>query len=441
MTTSTLTTETSNRKLYNSIIIILTCIVIVGIIVVKSRNFNDFSGDYFLISYALLVTLFQTSRVVSALLYKYSNKGLLAPPSDWNANDTYEPIVTFVVPCKNEEGAIRNTVTKCLDANYPKDKIEVIVINDGSTDRTGEILDEMKKELPERLTIIHWKKNRGKRHGMAEGFARARGEIIVQLDSDSYIMPDNFKKLIEPFRNESIGAVCAHADPDNSDENMLTRMQAAYYFVSFRIMKAAESTYGLVFCCSGCCSAYRKTAVMPIMEQWLNEQFLGALVTWGDDRSLTSWVIRQGYKTIYTDQAKSVTIVPSTLRQFIVQQVRWKKSWIINAFFTGRFIIKKEPFIALLYYYPLILISILTPFMAARALVYMPFTIGVASTLYYLLGIALVTSLFILVYRAIAPENKYWPYMYAWSGFSTFFLTFLIFYAAATLQNRGWGTR
>lgn len=350
-------------------------------------------------------------------------------------------MVTFVVPCKNEQGAIRKTVTMCLEANYPKDKIEVIVINDGSTDRTGEILDEMKSEFPERLNVIHWKKNRGKRHGMAEGFALAKGEIIVQLDSDSYIMPDNFRKLIEPFRNPIIGATCAHADPENSDENFITKMQAAYYFVAFRVMKAAESTYGLVFCCSGCCSAYRKSAVMPIMDQWLNEQFLGAAVTWGDDRSLTSWVIRQGFRTIYTDEAKSVTIVPATFKQLVVQQVRWKKSWIINSIFTGKFILRKEPFVALFYYYPLILISLLTPFMALRALLYIPFANGIENTLYYLLGITLVTALLIIMYRYVAKENKYWPYMFAWSGLSTVFLTFLIFYAAATIQNRGWGTR
>jgi hypothetical protein len=123
---------------------------------------------------------------------------------------------------------------------------------------------------------------------MAEGFRRARGEIIIQLDSDSYIVPGTFRKIIEPFRNSRVGAVCAHADPANPDENTLTRMQAAYYFFSFRLLKAAESTFLRVFCCSGCSSAYRRDIVLPILDQWLGEKFLGLPTTWGDDRALTN---------------------------------------------------------------------------------------------------------------------------------------------------------
>jgi hyaluronan synthase len=99
---------------------------------------------------------------------------------------------------------------------------------------------------------------------MAAGFEASHSEIIIQLDSDSYIEPKTFRDLIAPFQNRRVGAVCAVGEPKNADKNIITRMQAAYYFMSFRILKAAESTYDTVFCCSGCCSAYRKSAVMPV---------------------------------------------------------------------------------------------------------------------------------------------------------------------------------
>lgn len=435
--------EILSRIWYDTLLFILAGIVLVSLILLKSQTFSEFSGDYLLITYTIFVTFFQLARIISALYYRQSFDGIVGSLPQSQQNEVYEPKVTFVIPCKNEEGAIETTVTKCLAIEYPKDKNEVIVINDGSTDATGAILDELKERLPdENLTVIHWEKNRGKREGMAAGFRIATGEIIIQLDSDSFIQPDTFRKLIEPFRNLAVGAVCAHADPVNADVNFLTKMQAAYYFIAFRILKAAESTYGAVFCCSGCSSAYRKDAVLPIMEEWLNETFLGSKVTWGDDRSLTSWVIKRGYRTVYADEAKAVTIVPETFKQFMTQQIRWKKSWIINAIFTSKFIIKNDPFVAVVYYYPLIIISILTPFMALRALFYSPLAGGgIANTLFYIMGILLITSVLIIMYRYVARDNRYWPYMFAWSGMNIFLLSFLMFYAVATLQNRGWGTR
>ncbi|MFA6094895.1 MAG: glycosyltransferase [Candidatus Paceibacterota bacterium] len=410
------------------------------VIWIKARNISAFSGDWILIFYTVFVTTFQISRIVSALFFKKSLARVLSDlPLDMQ-RARYEPMVTFVVPCKNEEAAIKNTVTQCFKADYPKDKIEVIVINDGSTDRTQEILEETQKVYPN-LIIVNWKVNRGKRHGMAEGFARARGEIIVQLDSDSYIKPEYFRKLVEPFKNPTIGGVCAHADPDNADENWMTKMQSAYYFMSFRILKAAESTYGTVFCLSGCSSAYRKSIVSPFMDTWLNEKFLGLPVTWGDDRGLTNYVMKAGYKTIYTDDAKAATIVPTTLRQFIKQQIRWKKGWFVNSFFAGKFIWKTDPFIAFAYFYPLTIVTLLTPFMAARALLYVPFVKNSATLGFYFFGIFLIAGLIILFYRFVARENKYWPYLFIWSGINTVILSFLLFYALATIQNRKWGTR
>ena len=70
-----------------------------------------------------------------------------------------------------------------------------------------------------------------------------------------YFIHGHTYKLVEPFQHPEIGAVCAHADPENADYSWLTKMQAAYYYMSFRILKAAESTYGVVFCCSGCSSS------------------------------------------------------------------------------------------------------------------------------------------------------------------------------------------
>lgn len=425
--------------LYRVFLLVLAGIMLYLIIDLKSKTAAHYWADPILLIYTIFVTTFELSRLVGAMFYKRSVKSIYKSIPAALAAESYEPTVSFVIPCKNEEKTIAETIHKCFQANYPPEKIEVIVINDGSTDGTLRVLRKMQKLYPA-LIVINWRKNRGKRYGMGAGFRRASGEIVVQLDSDSFIDPPSFRNLIKPFQNPSVGAVCAHADPLNAEKNFLTRMQAGYYFLAFRIMKAAESTFLSVFCCSGCSSAYRKSVVTPILKDFLKETFLGLPITWGDDRALTNWVLRLNYKAIYVDDVQAYTICPSTWKMFLKQQVRWKKGWFVNSLFASKFIWKKDFFVAATYFYPLILVTLLTPFMAARALIYNPLVHGIAPT-YYFLGVLFVASLIVIYYRYVNRQNKYWPYVFFWSLINMFFLSFLLFYALIRLQDRKWGTR
>ncbi len=421
--------------LYQTLLFIGGAFILWLIALVKSHSIESSLGDPILVGYTLFVTSFELTRLVAALYYERS----FSHVSSETVPLSYEPTISFVIPCKNEEKTIGMTIDKCFAAEYPTEKVEVIVINDGSTDGTRAALFAKKQECPA-LHIVDWTVNRGKRHGMAEGFTRATGEIIIQLDSDSYIDPKTVRHLIAPFYHQEIGAVCAHAEPANADRNLLTRMQTAYYFLSFRILKAAESTFMSVFCCSGCSSAYRKSVVTPILTTWLNETFLGLPVTWGDDRGLTNWVLKLGYKTVYTDEARAFTLCPETWKVFFKQQVRWKKGWFVNSIFASRFIYKERPFVAITYFFPLILVTLIAPFMAVRAFIYYPLLRGVLPV-YYVAGALLIACLITLFYRYVARKNRYWPYVLAWSIVNTFFLSMILFYALATIQNRAWGTR
>jgi hyaluronan synthase len=426
--------------LYYTTLTVVGLVLLFLIILTKSRTASSFGVEPILLAYTILVTTFELSRLVAAMFYSNtSHIRQLTKEQQINTHD-YEPMVSFVIPCYNEGPAIEKTITKCFEAHYPKDKLEVIVINDGSTDDTLSVLTRLHKTKFPELIIIDFKKNQGKRHGMAAGFAKANGEILVQLDSDSYIVPETFREIIDPFRNPEIGAVCAHADPENADQNFLTKMQAAYYFLSFRVLKAAESAFFTVFCCSGCSSAYRKSVVAPIMDIWLHEKFLGLPVTWGDDRALTNWVLRRGFKTMYTDKATAFTICPDTLRKLLKQQVRWKKGWFVNSIFASKFIVKTDPFVAFTYFFPLIFVTLSTPFMAVKALLYNPIVRGVSPG-YYILGVFLVAALVVTFYRSVSRENKYWPYVFAWSAINMVVLSFVLFYALFSIQNRKWGTR
>src|SRR3989344_9583145 len=144
-----------------------------------------------------------------------------------------------------------------------------------------------------KVRIEDWQGNRGKRHGMAEGVKLAKNEIVVFIDSDSFIDKDCLKHLVKYFSNPMVGAVSGHTDVFNRDTNLLTQMQAVRYYIAFKIYKAAESTFGSVTCCPGCCSAYRKKYLLEILDQWMNQKFLGVECTFGDDRSLTNYIIRK----------------------------------------------------------------------------------------------------------------------------------------------------
>ena len=170
-------------------------------------------------------------------------------------------------------------------------------------------------------------KNKGKREAMAAGARRGRGEILLYVDSDSFLRRDAVRKIVQGFADPEVAAVSGHTDVANAHANMLTRMQDVRYYVAFRVMKAAESVFGAVTCCPGCFSAYRRSSVLSILDRWLHQRFLGVQATFGDDRSLTNFLLRR-YKVIYSADAVAVTIVPEHHLKFLKQQLRWKKSWL-----------------------------------------------------------------------------------------------------------------
>ncbi|OGI29541.1 MAG: hypothetical protein A2288_01515 [Candidatus Moranbacteria bacterium RIFOXYA12_FULL_44_15] len=425
---------------YKSAIIAASGFFLFSIILLKSKTTAEFYSEPVFFSYAIFVTAFLISRIFSAMLYESSMASLMQDTDSARSFylENYEPKVAFVIPCFNEEKDIADSIINCYKINYPQDKLEVMAVNDGSADKTLSVLKELQKVYPT-LKIIDWP-NQGKRWAMAAGFETSTADIIIQLDSDSSVDPATFREWIDPFQNPRVAAVCAHGVPKNADKNIITRMQTAYYFMSFRILKAAESTFNTVFCLSGCGAAYRRTAVMPVLYHWLSESFLGRPTTYGDDRALTSWLLKRGESIIYNNKAITYTVVPENWKQFMKQQLRWKKSWIINAIITSRFIWKVQPFVSFFYYFPLVLISFLTPFMTFHALIYTPLTKGVLP-FFHIAGVILVTALLVIYYRFLDKNNKYWPYLFLWSLLNLFFMSFILIWAAFKIQDRGWGTR
>jgi len=392
--------------------------------VLKVANLHYFWYKPLANAYSLLISFYILSRFFLALFYR--------PPRDAG----HRPSVTVVIACKNEETSIGRTIDCVFASDYPPHLLEVIAVNDGSTDGT---LPEMLRARARHpgLKVIDFGRNLGKRHGMAAGARAARGEVLVYVDSDSFLRRDTLAWIVQGFVDPDVGAVCGHAYVQNARKNFLTRMQEVRYYVAFRVVKAAESLFGTVACCSGCLAAYRRAYVMEILDSWLNQTFLGTSATFGDDRSLTNFMLRR-YRVLYHSEAACSTLVPETYRQFFRQQLRWKKSWVRETFIAGRFMWRRHPFAAFFFYLGGIF-PVISPLVVLHALVLPFFGIGEASLL-YVYGATLMSGLYGLYYLG-RLRSGLWVYGVAFSFFYMFVLVWQTYYALFTVRRNHWGTR
>lgn len=288
------------------------------------------------------------------------------------------------------------------------------------------------------VKVVDWKENRGKREGMAECVRQSKNEIIIFIDSDSFVKPNTARELIKYFIDPKVAAVAGHAYVANANTNILTKMQDVRYFVAFRAYKSAEALFGTVTCCSGCCSAYRKEYVLKVLDNWLNQKFLGVQCTYGDDRSLTNFLLQKGYKALFAPKAIAYTFVPDTFKKFMRQQLRWKKSWTRESLRAGLFMWKKNPIMSISYYLGVIL-PLLAPVIVVRALLWYPYATG-KTPWFYLFGLALMAFIYGLYYY-IHTKNKKWIYGVLFVTFYTIVLIWQLPWAILNLRDPKWGTR
>ncbi len=374
--------------------------------------------------YSLMAGVFVLSRFIIAAFY--------VPPK----NADFEPTVTILVPCMNEGEAIRQTIERVFSAGYPEEKIEVIAVNDGSTDNT---LAEMRKSqsLHPHLVIIDFEKNRGLCHGWGVSMLIARGEFVICVDSDTFIFPGSLRKVLQGFIDPRVGGISGHCDVENAATNTLTKMQDVRYYFSYKIMKAAESVFGAVSCLPGCFSAYRRVCVLSILEDWINATVWGERGNYADDRSLTNLILRD-YKIVYDDEALATTIAPENWNVYTRQQTRWMRSYLREIWKSGKFMWRKHP-IPALSWYAMMWMPLFEPFIMLQALVIGPIMAGHV-TASYTIGVFAITVVWALHFYA-QTGRRWW-----WAGF-VFTLSYMAFYswqlywALISLKGKKWGTR
>lgn len=236
------------------------------------------------------------------------------------------PTVSVIVPAYNEGPMVRVALLSALASDYPHDKLHVIAVDDGSKDDTWEHIAAIAREYPDRMTALRQPKNMGKREALHVGFLRARGEMVVTVDSDSKLEPRALREIVAPLVAESdVAAVAGKVLVLNRYESVLTRLLAARFFLTFDFARAVQSRFGAVLCCPGALTAYRRSAVLRILKEWTSQTFLGIPCTIGEDRALTTWLLRDGHRAVYQSTAMVHTIVPSTMGGIARMLVRWER--------------------------------------------------------------------------------------------------------------------
>lgn len=430
---------------------------LIGIILLIKIYFMLFIVDFTIGFYSFLTSL----TLCSIFLFSYLKFKDPLVNIKKKFNDT-EPLISIIIPVKNEEDNIENCIKSCIDSSY-KNK-EIIVVNDGSTDKTPRILERLIKENPNALRVLHLPINLGKKHAIEKAIEIANGQFYVFMDSDCNMFDDAVENLVKIFLSDNeIGAITGHGNVRNADTgNLLEKIQDVWFDGQYRIIKGMEGSFSSLTCCSGSLSAFRREAIINHIHEWANDRFLGMEFKFATDRRLTAFILAekiklssekliknkqikengrkiksQQWKLKYSPSVKVEIGVPKTLRSLIKQQIRWRKSFIRSIFATGS-IYWQRPLPVAIIYYLTIALRLFRPYIIIKSLIILPLTGDILSGIFYLGGAMFSGLMYGIDVRLRKPGYPRWFYRPLMNVISTFIFTWLIIYAAITIKNKTW---
>lgn len=352
------------------------------------------------------------------------------------------PRVSVVIPAFNEGPMVERSIRSVARCDYPRDWLEIIVVDDGSRDDTFFHMQRLRREHPGLVRLVRFAGNKGKREALCAGFRAASGEILVTIDSDSEIEPRTIHEMVAPFlASADVGAVAGRVAVLNRD-TMISRMLEVQYALAFDFGRAAQSTYRCVACCPGALSAFRREAILPFLEEWANQTFLGRPVNHGEDQALTNIVLRQGYDTVYQRTAVVHTLAPVTYRQMSRMFVRWDRSYIVEGFSFARFMFTRYRERNRVLPAVTFLVSNLRLFLFFYGLVQLPFLFRAELTVLFHSAVALfVGAAFTALYYLRVERSFRFLYGVLYAIYSLVLLQWILPWALVTVRDERWGTR
>ena len=292
--------------------------------------YSDLSNEigvylaYYLITFIAIIPGFMNAFVAMALFLDKRPKVM--------SQQKYPP-VTVLIAAYNEEKSIASTLSGIFLQDYAE-HIQIIVINDGSSDKTVESINTLLSEHPNlefinlggkiNVELIDLERNGGKAAALNHGLKKCKTDIVITIDADSYILKDGIRNLVGRYLSDPINtkAVAGEILIRNSRQNWITKAQEWDYFLGIATIKRIQSLFQGTMVAQGAFSLYeRKT---------LNE--LGGWPEMvGEDIVLTWKILSKGYRVGHAEDALAFTDCPSTLKGFIRQRQRWSRG-LIEAF-------------------------------------------------------------------------------------------------------------
>ncbi|MBI2647427.1 glycosyltransferase family 2 protein [Candidatus Woesearchaeota archaeon] len=248
----------------------------------------------------------------------------------------FEPKVSVLTPAYNEEKNIGECIQSIFDSNYPKNKIEVIVVDDGSIDKTLGIVKKFKN-----VKLI--KQNHlGKVEALNNGTLNSSYEYVLTIDADTTLHKDCIRELVKPFSDASVGATTGNNNVKNKG-SFVSIFQTIEYHFSNLIRNGFSTTFNNGIWFSGSIACYKKSVLKKV--GYFKKD------TMAEDQDIALEIKRNGYKTINVSTATAYTIVPIKLKELYKQRNRW---WIgtLQAIFKNRSLVydKTSPSIWFLYF-------------------------------------------------------------------------------------------
>jgi N-acetylglucosaminyltransferase len=309
--------------------------------------------------FAVLVLIVFCNRYIfgsiARLLDPRTEKGFGADPKVW-------PRVSIIVPVFNEGSHVLATAKSFDLLDYPKDRLEIVFIDDCSTDNTLEFLQTVEASYPH-MRISRNPRNMGKRLGIKRVVQEVTSELVLSVDSDVIVDANALKQLVRHMHSTGADGVGGCVFVSNADENWLTRMQAVKYWVGYQFLKNVENAFDHVMCLSGCLTLYKREALLAVDEDVADRRFLGEEVKYGEDRFLTRKLVERGFRTRLCFEARCFTKAPATMANYLSQQLRWRRSNLIDQISALPHHAKFNPYVLvhylsmgmLLFFYPLFL--------------------------------------------------------------------------------------
>jgi len=234
-------------------------------------------------------------------------------------NMVCQPTISILIPARNEERVIGRILQRMTELTYPRDKMQVIVIDDGSTDSTGKTIEEYAKAYSF-IKVIHrkeWEGGQGKASALNTGMKLAKGEIIFCFDADYYPQRDIIERLVKEFADPKVGAVQGRVTVLNEPLNLVTRLVALERTGGYRIDQEARDRLGLVTQFGGTVGGFRRD-LLDSLGGW-DESILA------EDTDLTFRVYLAGYKIRYVNDAECYEEAVENWQDYWKQRHRWAR--------------------------------------------------------------------------------------------------------------------